>query len=85
METGRAAGGRGCSTSLSSAWDERPGRSRRRVARCRSRRRLAAAIACARERVKNLVSEMHWKVAGWLTERYRTIVVPPFETRAKMR
>ncbi len=67
------------------AWDERPGRSRRRVARYRSRRRLAAAIARARERVKNLVSEMHWKVAGWLTERYRTIVVPPFETKGMAR
>lgn len=32
-------------------------------------------------RIKNLVSELHWKAARFLCERYHTVIIPPFETR----
>ena len=62
-------------------WDERVGRSKKRVACSRSRRRLALAIQRLRERVKDLVRELHRKTAHFLTTRYHTIVLPPFETK----
>lgn len=38
--------------------------------------RLGVAVARARLRIKNLISDLHWQAAGWLTRHYDVIVVP---------
>lgn len=62
-------------------WASRVGKSKKCAKPYKSRRRLDGAISRLRERVKNLVKELHWKVADELTKRYGTIVIPPFETK----
>ena len=34
-----------------------------------------------RQRIHNLVDELHWKVARWLTNNYQVILLPIFETQ----
>ena len=58
---------------LISRTDTEPNRQRR----CRMRR----AQARMRQRVVNLVDEVHWQVARWLTSNYRIILLPTFETQ----
>lgn len=53
---------------------------KKRVAR-RKVKRLCRAVQRMRIRVKNLVSEMHWKVARFLCTKYEHIIIPPFETQ----
>ena len=48
--------------------------------RCR-RRRMRQAQERMRQRITNLVDELHWQTARWLTGNYRTILVPSFETQ----
>ena len=34
-----------------------------------------------RQRIVNLVDELHWQTARWLTSHYRVILLPAFETQ----
>ena len=45
--------------------------------RCRMRR----AQARIRQRIHNLVDELHWQTARWLTGNYKVILLPTFETQ----
>ena len=58
---------------LISRTDTEPNRQRRR--------RMRRAQARMRQRVVNLVDELHWQVARWLTSNYRIILLPTFETQ----
>ena len=40
----------------------------------------ASAQARMRQRITNLVDELHWQLARWLTSNYRIILLPTFET-----
>ena len=46
----------------------------------RKRRQMRAAQARMRQRITNLVDELHWQLARWLTSNYRIILLPTFET-----
>ena len=48
--------------------------------RCR-RGRMRQAQERMRQRITNLVDELHWQTARWLTGNYRTILLPSFETQ----
>ena len=48
--------------------------------RCR-RRRMRQAQERMRQRITNLVDELHWQTARWLTGNYRIILLPSFETQ----
>ena len=39
------------------------------------------AQARMRQRIVNLVDELHWQVARWLTNNYQVILLPTFETQ----
>ena len=45
------------------------------------RRRMRRAQARMRQKIINLVDELHWQVARWLTSTYRVILLPTFETQ----
>ena len=45
------------------------------------RRRMRKAQAKLRQRIVNLVDELHWQVARWLTGNYQVILLPTFETQ----
>ena len=45
------------------------------------RRRMRKAQARVRQRIINLVDELHWQVARWLTSTYKVILLPTFETQ----
>ena len=45
--------------------------------RCRMRQ----AQAKMRQRITNLVDELHWQTARWLTSNYQIILLPTFETQ----
>ena len=45
------------------------------------RHRMRRAQARSRQRIINLVDELHWQVARWLTSHYRVILLPTFETQ----
>ncbi len=34
-----------------------------------------------RQKIVNLVNELHWQAARWLTSHYRVILLPSFETQ----
>ena len=42
----------------------------------RKRRQMRAAQARMRQRITNLVDELHWQMARWLTSNYRIILLP---------
>ena len=42
--------------------------------------RMKRAQHRMRDRVRNLVAELHWKCANWLCERFTDIILPPFAT-----
>ena len=46
----------------------------------RKRRQMRSAQARMRQRIANLVDELHWQLARWLTSNYRIILLPTFET-----
>ena len=46
----------------------------------RKRRQMRSAQARMRQRITNLVDELHWQLARWLTSNYRIILLPTFET-----
>ena len=46
----------------------------------RKRRQMRRAQARMRQRIINLVDELHWQLARWLTSNYRIILLPTFET-----
>ena len=45
------------------------------------RRRMRKAQARLRQRIINLVDELHWQAARWLTGNYKVILLPIFETQ----
>ena len=45
------------------------------------RRRMRRAQARMRQRIHNLVDELHWQMARWLTNNYQVILLPTFETQ----
>ena len=45
------------------------------------RRRMRWAQARLRQRIINLVDELHWQNARWLTGNYKVILLPTFETQ----
>ena len=45
----------------------------------RKRRQMRSAQARMRQRITNLVDELHWQLARWLTSNYRIILLPTFE------
>ena len=45
------------------------------------RRRMRRAQERIRQRIINLVDELHWQVARWLTGNYKVILLPTFETQ----
>ena len=45
------------------------------------RRRMRRAQARMRQRIINLVNELHWQTARWLTGNYKVILLPTFETQ----
>ena len=46
----------------------------------RKRRQMRSAQARMRQRITNLVDELHWQLVRWLTSNYRIILLPTFET-----
>lgn len=42
--------------------------------------RMKRAQHRMRDRVRNLVAELHWKCANWLCDRFTDIILPPFAT-----
>ena len=46
----------------------------------RRRRNMRKAQARLRQRIINLVDELHWQAARWLTGNYKVIQLPTFET-----
>ena len=42
---------------------------------------MRSAQARTRQRITNLVDELHWQLARWLTSNYRIILLPTFETQ----
>ena len=46
----------------------------------RKRRQMRSAQARMRQRITNLVDELHWQLARWLTSNYRIVLLPTFET-----
>ena len=47
----------------------------------RKRRQMRRAQARIRQRIINLVDELHWQTARWLTSTYQIILLPAFETQ----
>ena len=45
-------------------------------------RRMRRAQARLRQRIINLVDELHWQAANWLTSNYKIILLPTFETQS---
>ena len=45
------------------------------------RRRMRRAQARIRQKITNLVDEIHWQTARWLTSNYKVILLPTFETQ----
>ena len=45
------------------------------------RRRMRRAQARLRQKIVNLVDELHWQAARWLTSNYKVILLPTFETQ----
>ena len=42
---------------------------------------MRRAQARLRQRIVNLVDELHWQTARWLTNNYQAILLPTFETQ----
>ena len=51
----------------------------------KKRRNLRKAQARMRQKLINLVDELHWQCARWLTSNYRVILLPKFETQSMTR
>ena len=45
------------------------------------RRRMRRAQARMRQKITNLVDELHWQTARWFTSNYKIILLPTFETQ----
>ena len=45
------------------------------------RRRMRRAQGRLRQKIVNLVDELHWQAARWLTSNYKVILLPTFETQ----
>ena len=45
------------------------------------RRRMRRAQARMRQKITNLVDELHWQTSRWLTGNYKVILLPSFETQ----
>lgn len=49
------------------------------------KRRMGRAASRIRLKIKNLVSDLHWKTAAQLTSEFTDIILPPFETSTMAR
>ena len=49
------------------------------------RRRMRRAQGRLRQKIVNLVDELHWQTARWLTSNYKLILLPTFETQDMVR
>ena len=49
--------------------------------RKRRRRRMRRAQARMRQRISNLVDELHWQTCRWLTSNYKVILLPKLNTK----
>jgi len=49
-------------------------------AKCKQKRRLKKAAVRIREKIKNLINEIHHKTAYFLCKNFSVIFLPPFET-----
>lgn len=47
----------------------------------RKKVRLKKAIRHLRKKIQNMVTDMHYKVANFLCENYKTVIIPEFETQ----
>lgn len=54
--------------------------SKRAKAKCKAKRRLSKAASRLREKIKNLVNEIHHKTANFLCNTFDVILLPTFET-----
>ena len=45
------------------------------------RRRMRRAQERMRQKITNLVNELHWQTARWLTSNYKLVLLPSFETQ----
>ena len=45
------------------------------------RRRMRGAQGRLRQKIINLVDELHWQTARWLTSNYKVILLPTFDTQ----
>lgn len=59
---------------LESRWSQKG------VVKHRKRYRLKKAAARIRQKIRNLVDELHKKLTKWLVSNYETILLPKFET-----
>ncbi len=46
---------------------------------------MRRAQARLRQKIINLVDELHWQAARWLTSNYKVILLPTFETQGMTR
>ena len=79
VEWGRGDIGRICR--MCSYYDRLQGKIMVPTTRKRSRYRMRRAGRRIQERIRNLVDEMHRKLALWLCRSYRVILLPKFETQ----
>ena len=49
--------------------------------RCRKRRRLRVGMLRIRKRIRSLVKELHCKLALWLCQHYKVVLLPKFDTQ----
>ena len=47
----------------------------------RQRRRIDRALVRGRNRIKNLVLEVHWKTVHFLVTRFQRVIIPPFNVQ----
>ena len=45
------------------------------------KRKLHKKILLFNEKIRNKVDEIHWKTINYLTNNYKNILLPPFETQ----
>jgi putative transposase len=57
--------------------------SQRAKANKRKKKSLTKAIRRLSAKIRNLISEMHWKVARFLCERFSVILLPTYENKNK--
>ena len=52
-----------------------------KVDKSQTRRNLKKRCALLRTKIKNITSDLHWKVADFLCQNFETIIIPKFEVQ----